>query len=218
MRLHFSSMVALELVGMTTAGVANGGIVGIMTFGFRWFFQGESCNKLGHGRISPKYSQDISHSPPVRSRYGDILCEFTPCHLAFVIAVSNVISCYTLSCFIHDAYFLRWEDSEPDRTDPWRPSQCYKRGGIWLLLISLFPGILANNLKCTSFKFVSLIDALSTSYEIAPSWMSHSAVIMLTLVQIIAWCRQATSITWTNVASNLRRQVALISHNGLIDA
>ena len=152
MVLIFSSLVALQLVGMTTADVANGGIVGIMTFfGFQWFFQDESCNKLEHGRISPKYSQDIPHSPPVRSRYGDILCEFTPCHLAFVIAVSNVISCYTVSCFIHYAYFLRWEDSEPDRTDPWRPSQCYKRGGTWLLLISLFPGLLASNLKCTSF-------------------------------------------------------------------
>ena len=66
---------------------------------------------------------------------------------------------------------------------------------------SLASGRWGYNLKSIIFKHISRIDVLSISCEIAFRWMPQELTDnMSTLVQVIAWCRQATSLT-TNLAS-----------------
>ena len=67
------------------------------------------------------------------------------------------------------------------------------------------------------FKFILLIDASSTSCEIALSEMPQSPVdIMSTLVQVMAWCRQATSHYLNQCwPSSMCRHMASLGHNEL---
>ena len=59
---------------------------------------------------------------------------------------------------------------------------------------SLAPGKCCCNFKSVIFKVISMIDIWSTSCEIALWWMSkHLTNDQSTLVQVMAWCHQATS-------------------------
>ena len=59
---------------------------------------------------------------------------------------------------------------------------------------SLTPGGFAYSLKLVNFKLISKINILSVFCEIAIRWMSeHLTDHQSTLVQVMAWCRQATS-------------------------
>ena len=59
------------------------------------------------------------------------------------------------------------------------------------------------------FKFILAIDGCDISHEISSRWMSLDITDDKSkLVQVMAWCRQATTITWANVDSDL----SLISH------
>ena len=59
---------------------------------------------------------------------------------------------------------------------------------------TLTPGGFAYSLKLVNFKLISKINILSVFCEIANRWMSeHLTDHQSTLVQVMAWCRQATS-------------------------
>ena len=58
---------------------------------------------------------------------------------------------------------------------------------------SLAPGGCGCYLKLVIFKLFSSINILSISYEIVFRWMPQGLTDKSTLVQIMAWCRQATS-------------------------
>ena len=61
-------------------------------------------------------------------------------------------------------------------------------------LNSLTPGKFEWNLRYVIFKRILVIDGWGISCEIAPIWMSlDSTDDQSTLVQVMAWCRQATS-------------------------
>ena len=60
--------------------------------------------------------------------------------------------------------------------------------------ISLNPERFELNFRRVIFKLIFIIDYSCTSCEIAPRWMSHELTDdKLTLVQVMAWCCQATS-------------------------
>ena len=59
---------------------------------------------------------------------------------------------------------------------------------------SLAPGRCGSNLKTVTFKFISRIDILIISCEIALRWMPQDLIDEKSkLVQVMAWCRQAPS-------------------------
>ena len=62
------------------------------------------------------------------------------------------------------------------------------------MINSLAPGGFDYSLKLANFKLISMINILSIFCEIAISWMPQDLTDYLsTLVQVMAWCRQATS-------------------------
>ena len=62
------------------------------------------------------------------------------------------------------------------------------------LFNSLVPGGFHYSLKLVNFKFISTINILSIFCEIAIRWMpQHLTDHKSTLIQVMAWCRQATS-------------------------
>ena len=71
----------------------------------------------------------------------------------------------------------------------------------WVLVLdwsdlfnSLAPGGFDHSLKLVNFKLISTINILSIFCEIAIRWMpQHLTDHESTLVQVMAWCRQATS-------------------------
>ena len=59
---------------------------------------------------------------------------------------------------------------------------------------SLSPGTNCRNLSSVFFKLILLIDIMSTSCEIGLRWMPQISIhYESTLVQVMTWCRQATS-------------------------
>ena len=72
--------------------------------------------------------------------------------------------------------------------------QSYILNILWYHINSLTPGGFDYSLKLVNFKLISLINILSIFCEIAIRWMpQHLTDHESTLVQIMAWCRQATS-------------------------
>ena len=62
------------------------------------------------------------------------------------------------------------------------------------IINSLAPEGFDYSLKLANFKLISMINILSIFCEIAISWMPQDLTdYLLTLVQVMAWCRQATS-------------------------
>ena len=75
-----------------------------------------------------------------------------------------------------------------------------------VLINSLAPGRCERNFRCTIFKPVLVIDGWGISCEITLRWMSLDLTDdKSTLVQVMAWCRQATSHyliqCWTRLMS-----------------
>ena len=74
---------------------------------------------------------------------------------------------------------------------------CYREVGrltTYWFLNSLAPGRSENNFEYVIFKPILQINIFSTSYKIALMWMPQSPIhAKSTLVQVMAWCRQATS-------------------------
>ena len=63
-----------------------------------------------------------------------------------------------------------------------------------MVLNSLAPGGFAYNLKLVNFKLISMMKIASIFYEITIWWMPHHLTDhWSTLVQVMAWCRQAAS-------------------------
>ena len=64
----------------------------------------------------------------------------------------------------------------------------------WLFFNSLAPGIFKWNFRYVIFKQIVMIDGRGISCEIALLWMSLDFIDdQSTLVQVMAWCRQATN-------------------------
>ena len=64
---------------------------------------------------------------------------------------------------------------------------------------------------------MAVIDGWVISCELAFRWMSLDLTDdKSTLVQVMAWCRQAKAITWAYVDRDLFRHVALLGPNELI--
>ena len=77
-----------------------------------------------------------------------------------------------------------------------RVSEYQVLGCSWdfLGLNSLAPGGFDYSLKSVNFKLISMINIWSTFCEIAIRWIpQYLSDHKLTLVQVMAWCRQATS-------------------------
>ena len=61
------------------------------------------------------------------------------------------------------------------------------------VLNSLAPGTCGNNFKSVTSEYLLLMKFLSTCCEIALMWIPQNIVDESTLVQVMVWCRQATS-------------------------
>ena len=63
-------------------------------------------------------------------------------------------------------------------------------------------------------KLILVIDGWGISYEIALRWMLLDLIVdYSTLVQVMAWCSQATVITWVNVHPDLCRHMASLGQS-----
>ena len=85
---------------------------------------------------------------------------------------------------------------------------------------SLAPGKFEWNFRYVIFKRILVIDGWGISCEIALIWMSMDFTDdQSTLVQVMAWCHQATShyltVTWANVDPDLCCHMAPLGHNEL---
>ena len=83
---------------------------------------------------------------------------------------------------------------------------------------SLAPEKFEWNFRHLIFKQISVIDGCGISCEIALMWMSLDFIgDQSTLVQVMAWCRQATSqySTWADVDPDFCRHMASLGHNEL---
>ena len=65
------------------------------------------------------------------------------------------------------------------------------------------------------FKLILVIDGWSIYCKIVLKWMPIDLTDdgKSTLVQVMAWCHQATTITWANVDPDLCRHMALLGLN-----
>ena len=73
-----------------------------------------------------------------------------------------------------------------------------------------------NNFFKVILEVISVIGGSCISCEIALMWMPLGLTDdKSTLVQVIAWCRQATSITWGNVDPDLCCHMVSLGHNEL---
>ena len=122
-------------------------------------------------------------------------------------------------------HVLRWTHHRVRRSSlPCGPS-------LWLQEInqnninSLAPGRCASYLKFVTFKVVSRINILSISCEIVLRWMPQGLIDgKSTLVQVMAWCRLATSHylsqCWPRSLSPTRHMASLghkeLTHCGLV--
>ena len=87
----------------------------------------------------------------------------------------------------------------------------------WWKFNSLDPGRLGFNFKLVFFKILAGTDISSISCEIAPTRMPQDlSDDISTLVQVMAWYHQTTSITWANVHPDLCRHMASLSHKSLL--
>ena len=81
---------------------------------------------------------------------------------------------------------------------------------------SLAPGRFKVNFRWVIFKLILVVNGFKISCETALIWVSlDHAYDKSTLVQVISWCRQATSITWANVDPDLCHHMASLGHNEL---
>ena len=86
-----------------------------------------------------------------------------------------------------------------------------------LYLNSLAPGRFKFNFRKVIFKLTWVNGSWAISHEIALRWMPLDLTDdKSTLVQVMAWCRQAASHTWANVDPDLCRQMASLGLNELI--
>ena len=84
-------------------------------------------------------------------------------------------------------------------------------------LNSLAPGRFEWNFKYLILQIISVIDGLVISCELAIRRMSLDLTDeKSTLVQIMAWCRQATTITWANVDPDLCLHMASLGPSEII--
>ena len=91
------------------------------------------------------------------------------------------------------------------------------RENIWEITNSLAPGKFEWNFRHVIFKQILVIDGWGIFCEIALMWMSLDFTDdQSTLVQVMAWCRQATTITWANVDPDLCHHMVSLGHNELI--
>ena len=82
---------------------------------------------------------------------------------------------------------------------------------------SLAPGKFERNFRHVIFKQILMIDVWGFSCEIALLWMSLDFIDdQSTLVQVMAWCRQATSHCFGQFWPDLSRHMASLGHNELI--
>ena len=79
------------------------------------------------------------------------------------------------------------------RRSPWRETKL-QRGRTWLVSVnSLPPGIYGNDFKRIFFRLVIQNNSLGSHREITLRWMTQNlANEKSTLVQVMAWCHQAT--------------------------
>ena len=91
-------------------------------------------------------------------------------------------------------------------------------GSALLKVVNSFaPGICVCNLYLVIFKLI-LQNSLATHCEIALKWMPQNLTNKKsTLVQVMVWCRQATSLTWANVDPDLCHHMASLGHTELND-
>ena len=87
----------------------------------------------------------------------------------------------------------------------------------WNIVNPLAPGKSECNSKNGMFNLVLLIGIFRSSHDNVLRWMPHDLTDnQPTSVQVIAWCRQASTITWADVDSVPCRLMALLGHNDLI--
>ena len=91
---------------------------------------------------------------------------------------------------LHAYFFLRFQ--LPQRL---MSCHCVKpaKSRCYMLSNTLVPGKCSNYFKIVIFLFMSQIEFLSTFCEIALRCMPHNPIDGSTLVQVIAWCCQATN-------------------------
>ena len=84
------------------------------------------------------------------------------------------------------------------------------------IINSLAPGNFGWNFSYVIFKQILVIDGSGISCEIALIWMSLDFIDdQSTLVQVMAWCRQATSHYLSNVDPDLCRHMVSLAHDEL---
>ena len=87
-----------------------------------------------------------------------------------------------------------------------------------LFLNALALGRCGRNLRWVIFNFISNIDILCIPFEITLPWMPKDlADDESILVQVMAWCRQATSHYLSQCDHDLCHHMASLGHNELID-
>ena len=88
---------------------------------------------------------------------------------------------------------------------------------MWLEMInSLAPGRFEFDIRKIIFKLTLVNGGWGISYEIALSWMPQDLTDdKSTLVQVMAWCRQATSHYLNSVDQDIQRHMASLGHNVL---
>ena len=83
---------------------------------------------------------------------------------------------------------------------------------------SLAPGKFEWNFRYVIFKWILVIDGWGISYEIAPIWMSLDFTgDQSTLVQVMAWCHQATSHYLSQCSPRFCCHMVSLGQNELID-
>ena len=103
--------------------------------------------------------------------------------------VMSVIICVFLSCYHHQIGIMNHQPLF--RVRSWNNGMCYMSCHI---LNSLAPGSFQWNLRKIIFKLILVTDGYEISSEIALRWRSLDfSDDKSTLVQVMAWCRQATS-------------------------
>ena len=109
------------------------------------------------------------------------------CGLPLILNVLNIL--INEFVYIFSIIFGHW-----DAIVHWKTSSWKTRTNLSYMINSLVPGVFVYSLNLVNFKLISMINISSIFCEIAIRWMpQHVTDHESRLVQVMVWCRQATS-------------------------
>ena len=152
---------------------------------------------LSHLLTLQNMDKDVTHfSASSTYIFLHLLHIFLSYHESSFLGKNQTLIAQKCACLCHNGneattLWQRGDNQSCHEAIPWWPNGKYRHGEI--LINSLAPGKIEWNFRSLIFQIISVIDGWGISCELTLRWMSLDLTNdKSTLVQVMAWCRQAT--------------------------